>query len=48
MTSSKDGFDGSMVANAVASGRIEDVARYCEADVVATWDCYLQVYPFLS
>ncbi len=48
VTSSKDGFDGSMVANAVASGRIEDVARYCEADVVATWDCYLQVYPFLS
>jgi DNA polymerase elongation subunit (family B) len=35
------GFDGSMVADAVAEGRISEVARYCERDVGATLDCFL-------
>lgn len=32
----KDGMDGSMVGQAVADGRIEEVSRYCLRDVAAT------------
>jgi hypothetical protein len=39
--SPKSGFDGSMVAGAVADGEIGRVARYCEKDVAATLDCFL-------
>lgn len=38
--SPKDGFDGSMVAQAVAEGRIEDVANYCKNDIRATREAY--------
>lgn len=37
----KGSLDGSGVADAVAAGRIDDVARYCERDVAATLECYL-------
>lgn len=37
--SPKAGFDGSEVAAAVESGRIEEVREYCERDVVATLKC---------
>ena len=36
-------MDGSGVAQAIAEGRLDDVARYCEADVRATFDCYLAI-----
>ena len=34
---------GADVASAVADGRIDDVRRYCEADVIATAECYLKL-----
>jgi hypothetical protein len=37
--SPKSGVDGSGVADLVASGRIGEVAAYCERDVVATFRC---------
>lgn len=40
--SPKSEMDGGGVAAAVAGGRIADVARYCEGDVVATLNCYLR------
>lgn len=48
VTSSKNGFDGSMVAAAVSDGRIDEVVQYCEADVVAAWTCYRSLQPYLS
>lgn len=36
-----DGIDGSKVAEAVAAGKIDDVARYCETDVVNTYRLWL-------
>lgn len=36
----KSDLDGSQVAEAVKQGRIADVVRYCEADVVATLAAY--------
>lgn len=40
-------ISGSSVAQAVAGGRLADVARYCEADAISTLDCYARVQPFL-
>jgi len=36
-----DGIDGGKVAEMVAEGKIEDVARYCETDVVNTYRLWL-------
>lgn len=36
-----DGIDGGKVEEQVAQGRIEDVARYCETDVVNTYRLWL-------
>jgi predicted PolB exonuclease-like 3'-5' exonuclease len=36
-----DGFDGSRVEEMVKEGRIEDVARYCETDVVNTYRIWM-------
>ena len=36
-----DGVDGGKVEEQVAQGRIEDVARYCETDVVNTYRLWL-------
>jgi predicted PolB exonuclease-like 3'-5' exonuclease len=41
-----DEVDGSKVEEMVAAGRIEDVARYCESDVVNTYRIWL-VYEFM-
>lgn len=41
-------LDGSGVDAAVRAGRIADVARYCEADVVATMRCYQRVFTHAS
>ena len=38
--SSKTDMDGSMVGQAVADGRIEEVAEYCKRDVAATRECF--------
>jgi hypothetical protein len=38
--SPKTTMDGSQVAHAVEQGRIDDAARYCEADVIATLAAY--------
>lgn len=38
--SSKDGIDGSMVAQAVEEGRGQEVIEYCKEDVRATMDVY--------
>lgn len=40
----KDGITGAGVARAVEAGRIDEVVRYCEGDVVATLAC-LQAMP---
>jgi uncharacterized protein YprB with RNaseH-like and TPR domain len=40
---SKGQMQGGDVAAAVASGRIDEVARYCAGDVRATMECYLKV-----
>jgi len=45
---SKAEFDGSRVAEAVADGRINEVAEYCERDVEATWRCYARMHSYLS
>ncbi len=37
-----DGVDGSMVAEYVATGRIQEVADYCETDVVNTYRVWLR------
>ena len=39
----KSDLDGSQVASAVADGRIDEVAAYCERDVVATFRCLQKV-----
>lgn len=36
-----DGIDGSSVADFVAQGRLDEVAAYCRADVVATYRLFL-------
>lgn len=41
--SPKSGVDGSDVADLVADGRMDDVAAYCERDVVATFRCVLSI-----
>jgi len=38
----KLGFDGSSVSAAYAAGRIEDIRRYCETDVLNTYLLYLR------
>lgn len=38
--SPKDGFDGSMVADAWALGQREKIALYCEGDVDAVRQCW--------
>lgn len=38
--SSKTDMDGSMVGQAVADGRIEEVAEYCKRDIIATRACF--------
>jgi predicted PolB exonuclease-like 3'-5' exonuclease len=38
----KLGMDGSAVHEAVRAGRLEDVRRYCETDVLNTWLVYLR------
>lgn len=40
VAASKNELDGAGVAAAVAEGRIGDVAAYCEADAVATLQCW--------
>jgi DNA polymerase elongation subunit (family B) len=40
ITTSKDGIDGSQVAEYVASGKGDEVIKYCEEDVRATIDIY--------
>jgi hypothetical protein len=45
--SPKADMDGSGVAVAVQNGHLEDVAAYCERDVLATLDCYLRLAPQL-
>ena len=40
IASPKGEMDGSMVSQAVADGRLEEVAAYCKRDVVATRECY--------
>ncbi len=39
-------MDGSLVGQAYAEGRIEDIARYCLADCRATLDLYRRLKPF--
>ena len=46
--SPKDEGDGSRVADLVADGQIEQVARYCEKDVMATLACAKKVWPLLQ
>ncbi|MEL7171062.1 MAG: exonuclease, partial [Bacteroidota bacterium] len=41
--SPKSHLDGGGVATALATGKIADVVRYCEADVIATMRCYLRL-----
>ncbi len=38
-----DGIDGSQVERLVAEGKIEDVASYCESDVLATYLVFLKL-----
>jgi hypothetical protein len=38
----KLGFDGSEVYAAYAAGRIDDIRRYCETDVLNTYLLYLR------
>lgn len=37
---SKGDMDGSMVSQAVADGRLDEVAKYCKGDVDATYACF--------
>lgn len=46
--SPKQGCDGSQVAEFVDSGRIAEVARYCEGDVVATMACFVKAKEALT
>lgn len=46
VASSKGAITGADVAGAVEAGRIAEVARYCEADTVATLAC-LQMMPYV-
>jgi len=41
LTGKPDGFDGSRVEEMVLAGRIEEVARYCETDVLNTFRVWL-------
>lgn len=41
MPGKPEGIDGSSVADFVAQGRIDEVAAYCRADVVATYRLFL-------
>lgn len=45
--SPKGDMDGGGVYEAVQDGRIDDVAKYCEGDVIATLQCYLKTEPCL-
>ncbi len=36
-----EGIDGSKVEETIAAGRIDEVARYCETDVVNTYRLWL-------
>lgn len=40
--SPKESCDGSQVAQFILDGRIKDVAKYCEADVNATLQCFIK------
>lgn len=40
----KDGFDGSMVWDAIRDGRLADVATYCAADVERTRSCGARLF----
>jgi len=40
----KSEIDGSEVAQAVTEGRIDEVRRYCERDVVATYRCFSEIH----
>lgn len=40
--SPKGAMQGAGVAEAVAQGRLDEVARYCEGDAVATLQCFLR------
>src|SRR5690606_4007246 len=46
--SPKQGMDGSRVCHAVADGRVDDVRRYCEADVMATLNCFERLRPVVT
>lgn len=46
--SPKQGMDGSRVGHAVADGRVDDVRRYCEADVMATLNCFERLRPVVT
>lgn len=41
--SSKDGIDGSMTTEAYYKGRLEEITKYCERDVVATANVFLRM-----
>ena len=41
LTGKPEGFDGSRVEEMVLAGKIEDVARYCESDVLNTFRVWL-------
>lgn len=41
LTGKPEGMDGSRVAEFVADGRLDDVAAYCRADIVATYRLWL-------
>lgn len=41
--SSKDGLDGSKIAQAWIDGRQDEIAEYCKSDVIATRECYLRM-----
>jgi hypothetical protein len=43
VNTSKGDLDGSKIAQVWADGRQEDIARYCEADVIATRECWLRM-----
>jgi 3'-5' exonuclease len=41
LTGKPDGFDGSRVEEMVLAGQIDEVARYCESDVLNTYRVWL-------
>jgi len=48
VSSPKGALCGADVAGAVAGGRLEEVARYCEGDTVATLACLREMAPVLD